>query len=105
MILNQDRLEGTPPAQRGETSQDTPGWKLNSESGQRTPAAFPCSREQGGGWGVGNGCAHIKHILWLQDQRFKDSWESSFKTVRLRDRQVHMKEGSGEGQSPGEKEF
>ena len=60
---------------------------------------------EGGGWGVGNGCAHIKHILWLQDQRFKDSWESSFKTVRLRDRQVHMTEGSGEGQSPGEKEF
>ena len=30
---------------------------------------------------------------------------SSFKTVRLRDRQVHMMEGSREGQSPGEKEF
>lgn len=56
MILNGDRLEGTLPAQRGETSQDKPGWKLNSESGQRTLAAFPCCREQGGGWrGRGTG--------------------------------------------------
>lgn len=55
MILNRDRLEGIPPAQQAETSQDKPRWKLNSESGQGTPTAFPCSREQGGGCRGGTG--------------------------------------------------
>ena len=50
----------------------------------------------GGGW---DGCAHIKHILWLQDQRVKDSCGSSFKTVRLRDRQMQREVGRARDQA------
>lgn len=50
-VLDSERLEGPPPAYSGGTdaliSLDNPRKKPSAESGQRTWAAIPCSREQG----------------------------------------------------------
>lgn len=97
-VLHRDMLEGTPPAHRGETdalkSQDNPGRKADSDSGQRIQ---------------GRDGAHITPAPWLEC-KFRDSCRSSLKSesdrLRDRDRQEHtQKEGSGKGKRTGEKEF